>query len=42
MKFEHNVKFNGKYYPTGADVPVGKQNKTEEPKKVVKKKVSKK
>lgn len=23
MKFNHLVKYNGKYYPAGADVPVG-------------------
>ena len=23
MKYDHLVKFNGEYYPTGTDVPVG-------------------
>lgn len=34
MIFDHKVKFGGVYYPTGADVPVGKTTpieKTEQP-----------
>ena len=34
MKFNHLVKYNGKYYPAGTDVPVG--GKTVENKKVEK------
>lgn len=34
MKFNHLVKYNGKYYPTGTDVPVG--GKPVEDKKVEK------
>lgn len=26
MKFNHLVKYNGKYYPIGADVPVGEKS----------------
>lgn len=30
MKYDHLVKFNGEYYPAGADVPVGNvDNKSE-------------
>ena len=35
MKYKHVVKYNGEYYPAGAEVPVeGKvEKKAEEPKK---------
>lgn len=26
MIYKHQVKYNGKYYPAGADVPVGEQS----------------
>lgn len=29
MKYDHLVKFNGEYYPAGADVPVGEPIKVE-------------
>lgn len=29
MIFDYKVKHNGKYYPAGTDVPVGKQPKEE-------------
>lgn len=27
MKYEHAVKYNGKFYPAGAEVPVSGENK---------------
>lgn len=30
MKYNHTVKYKGVYYPTGADVPVGSETKSNE------------
>ncbi len=30
MKYNHTVKYKGVYYPTGADVPVGAETKSNE------------